>query len=431
MAKKQLSRRDFLKAAATSGAGVVLSSAPVLVNPVMAQDVVEIELMAWGNPTEFEAREATLGLFHETQSEIKVNFTHVPDQYGTKLQTRLAGGDFPDVFFAGNGDIVPHVSRNLLASLDERIEADSFDTSDIFPGNLDLYNMDGVQYGFPVDAPNHAIFYNKTLFDEAGIDVPSSDWTDESWNWDAFLERAIALTDRDNNQWGWQVKTGFRPIWIWITANGGGFFNEEGTEVIINQEPTVEALQFLADLIHVHQVAPTTDVATEMGGGELFQSGITAMESWWPAIGRMRTNIADKFEWDVAPPPAGAAGKTTVGGGTGHVISSSAPHPEEAWTLMKFLIDPETVAVWTDIMGIVPPLQSVAEGPAFLKPDEPPEHINVFIEGNQGYLKPDPRHPSFSQAQSMFQSGVERLWLGEADAQTILDDVAAQINRIL
>lgn len=430
MAKNGLSRRDFLKAAATTGTAVV--TGPVLGTlPALAQDTVTIELMAWGNPTEYEAREATLGMFHEAQSAIQVNFTHVPDEYGTKLQTRLAGGDFPDVFFAGNGDIVPHVSRNLLAPLDAWIDADGMDTSDIFPDNLALYNVDDVQYGFPVDAPNHAIFYNKTMFDEAGIDLPSSDWEDASWNFDAFLERAIALTDRDNNQWGWQVKTGFRPIWIWITANGGGFFNEDGTETVVNQAPTVEALQFLADLIHVHQVAPTIDVATEMGGGELFQSGITAMESWWPAIGLMRTNIADKFEWDVAPPPAGAAGKTTVGGGTGHVVSSNAPNPEEAWQLMKFLIEPETVAVWTDIMGIVPPLQSVAQGPAFLKPDEPPDHIDVFIEGNQGYLRPDPRHPQFSQAQQIFQSGVQRLWLGEADAQTILDDVAGQINRIL
>ncbi|MFO7320708.1 MAG: sugar ABC transporter substrate-binding protein [Chloroflexota bacterium] len=389
-----------------------------------------IRLMAWGNPTEVEAREATIAMFHEQHPNIRVEFLHTPDDYMVKLQTMLAGGDYPDVIFLGNGDILPFVTRGQLLPLNDLIERDGVDTSDIFPNIYNLYNVDGVQYGFPVDAPNQQLFYNKTMFEEAGVEPPPSDWDDETWTWDAFLEKAIALTDASKNRWGYQVLPGFRPWWIWVTANGGSFFNEDGTACVLNEPPAVEALQFLADLIHVHKVAPPLDVATEMGGATLFQSGITAMETWWPAIGYMRTNIGDKFVWDVAPHPAGAAGKSTSGGGTGHTISAFSQHPEEAWEFLKFVISQPAVERWTDIMGIVPPLQSVAQSEVFLKPDLPPENIQVFTEGS-AYLRPDPQHPAFTQASQIAVSELQALWLGGVSAQEVCDRIVDQVNRLL
>ncbi len=423
----RFTRRDFLKLSAMSGLGAAFAASPF---SALAQDMVTVRLTAWGNPTEFQAREATLALFDEMQDAIDVDFIHIPSDYLTKILTMIAGGDYPDVMFLGNGDVIPFVSRNQLLPLDDFMARDNFDTSDISQQNLKLYNVDGVQYGFPVDAPNQQLFYNKTLFDQAGIETPSPDWEDDSWNWEAFLEKAIAVTDKDNGIWGWQVKTGFRAWWIWVTANGGEFFNEDGTECVLNSPEAVEAFQFLADLIHVHEVAPPLDVASELGSNELFQSGVTAMETWWPAIGRMRSNIADRFEWNVAPHPGGKAGKSTAGGGTGHTISAETQHPEEAWQFLKFLISTDCVSVWTDIMGIVPPLTSVAESDVFLKPGEPPADILVFTKGND-YLRPDPRHPQFSQARSIAQSQLERLWIGGVTAQEVADDIVAEVNRLL
>lgn len=210
--------------------------------------------------------------------------------------------------------------------------------------------------------------------------------------------------------WGFQVKPQFRQWWVWVTSNGGSFFSEDGSECVLNETPAVDALQFPSDLIHVYNVAPPLDVANEMGGGELFQSGVTAMETWWPAIGYMRTNIDDRFEWDVAPHPAGQAGKTTAGGGTGHVISAFTQHPEEAWTFLKFMISQDAVSRWTDIMGIVPPLMSVAESDAF--------------------LQPDPRHPQFVQASQIANSELERLWLGIASAQDVTDRICREVDRL-
>ncbi len=429
MTKKGLSRRDFLKVSAATAASA--SFAGLARFPALAQDAVTIRLMAWGDDTEVEARAQTIAMFEAANPGIKVDFLHTPSSdYMTKLQTMLAGGDYPDVIYLGNGDAPAFVTRGQLLPIDPYIQQDNLDLSDVFAANLALYNVDGVQYGFPADAPSQQIFYNKSLFEAAGIEVPSSDWTDEGWNWDAFLEKAIALTDASKNQYGFHVNPSFRAWWVWITANGGSFYNEDGTACVLNAPEAVEAMQFLADLIHVHGVSPTIDVANEMGSSTLFESGVSAMETWFPAIGYMRSHIGDKFAWDVAPHPAGKAGKSCAGGGTGHMIAASAPHPDAAWQFLKFMISTPAVEKWTEVMGIVPPLQSVADSDVFLTPGQPPEHIQVFTAG-AAYLHPDPRQPSFVQARTIAETEFQRLWLGGVTAQEVADSVVDQINRLL
>jgi len=162
---------------------------------------------------------------------------------------------------------------------------------------------------------------------------------------------------------------------------------------------------------------------------ELFQTGITAMETWWPAIGRMRTSIKD-FEWDVAPHPECAVTKSCSGGGTGHTLCEFTDHQEEAWAFMKYVITKPCVEKWTEIMGIVPPLRSVAESPVFQVPDQPPEHILVFTKG-AAYLHPDARHVKFPQCSQIMTSEMEYLWAGERTAQEVADSMVEKIDKVL
>ncbi len=188
----RVSRRTFLRFTSIAAGGAFLvacapaaapgSEAGAVEGGAAAPESVEVRLMAWGNPTEVEARDATIDMFQQANPGITVKFQHTPDNYLDKLQTMLAGGDAPDVIYLGNGDVPSYATRNQLAPLDALIERDAFDTADIFPRNLALYNVDDVQYGFPADAPNQQIFYNVTRFQEAGVEFPSSDWADPTWD---------------------------------------------------------------------------------------------------------------------------------------------------------------------------------------------------------------------------------------------------------
>ncbi len=396
------------------------------------QKAVTLRLIAWGNPTEVKARQATLKRFEELHPNIKVEFIHAPDNYLDKLQTMLAGGDYPDIIFLGNGDYPWFAEAGQLMPLDSLIKRDKLDLSDVFPTALKLYNYKGKQYGFPVDFPNQELFYNVTMFKNAGLALPSADWNDSSWTWKRFLDYAQKLTVKDSSgriiQWGFRVDTSFRGWWVWVSTNGGEMFSKDGTRCLLAEPASVGAFQFLQDLIYKYRVAPTVEVANTLGGYDMFLGGNLAMTTYWPAIGYMRENIK-KFEWDVMPHPFKIR-KACTGGGTGHFICSKTKHPDEAWTLLKWLISEECVKMWAEIMGIVPPLKSVANSPVFRKPDLPPKHIMVFIEGAR-YLRPDPSHPKFKEVIQLVSPDLDYIWLNEAPTKKVLTDIVKKVDKVL
>jgi multiple sugar transport system substrate-binding protein len=397
-----------------------------------AQKEVTLRLIAWGNPTEVKAREATLKRFEELHPNIKVKFIHTPTNYLDKLQTMLAAGDAPDVIYIGNGDYRWFADAGQLMPLDSFIKRDKLNLSDVFPMALKIWNYNGKQYGFPADFPNQELFYNVTMFKSAGLPLPSSDWNDSSWTWKRFLEYAQKLTKKDPTgrvvQWGYRVDNSFRGWWVWVSTNGGELFSKDGKRTLIAEPASVGAFQFLQDLIYKYKVAPTMELANTMGGYDMFLGGNLGMTTYWPAIGYMRENIKT-FEWDVMPHPFKVR-KACAGGGSGHVISSQTKHPEEAWTLVKWLISEECVKIWTEIMGIVPPLKSVAYSSAFLKPDLPPKHIMVFVEGAK-YLRPDPPHPKFKEVSQLISQDLDYILLNKAPAKEVLKELAKKIDKIL
>ncbi|MEM3515776.1 MAG: ABC transporter substrate-binding protein [Saccharolobus sp.] len=396
------------------------------------QKEVTLRLIAWGNPTEVKAREATLKRFEELHPNIKVKFIHVPQNYLDKLQTMLAGGDAPDIIYIGNGDYRWFVDAGQFMPLDTFIRRDKLNLSDIFPMALKIWNYKGKQYGFPADFPNQELFYNVTMFKNAGLPLLSSDWNDSNWTWKRFLEYAQKLTVKDPTgkvkQWGFRVDTSFRGWWVWVSSNGGELFSKDGKRTLIAESAAVGAFQFLQDLIYRYKVSPTVELASAMGGYDMFLGGNLGMTTYWPAIGYMRENIKS-FEWDVSPHPFRIR-KACAGGGSGHCISSQTKHPEEAWTLMKWLISEECVRIWTEIMGIVPPLRSVANSPVFLKPNLPPKHIMVFVEGAK-YLRPDPVHPKFKEVSQLLSQELDYIWLNKAPAKDALTEIAKKVDRLL
>lgn len=397
-----------------------------------SQETVTLRLIAWGNPTEVKARQATLERFEELHPNIKVEFIHTPLNYLDKVQIMLAGGDFPDIIYLGNGDYPWFAEAGQLMPLDSLIERDELDLSDVIPKALELYNYKGKQYGFPADFPNQELFYNVTMFQNAGLELLPSDWNDSSWTWERFLDYAQKLTVKDPSgratQWGFRVDTSFRGWWVWVLTNGGEMFSEDGTRCLLAEPASVEAFQFLQDLIYKYEVAPTIELADTLGGYDMFLGGNLAMTTYWPAIGYMRENI-EKFEWDVTFHPFKAR-KACAGGGTGHFICAGTKYTEESWTLLKWLISEECVGMWTEIMGIVPPLKSVANSPAFLKPELPPKNIMIFIEGAE-YLRRDPLHPKFKEVVQLISPDLDYIWLNESPAEDVLNDIVEKVDKVL
>ena len=302
-------------------------------------------------------------MFEAENPDIQVQLEPVGSgDYYARILTQIAAGDPPDLLQIGDDAVPMFVDRGAFVPLDDFIASESYplDTSIYLPGVMEPGKWEGVQYLLPKDFSPMAIYYNKRLFDEAGVAYPT-----EGWTWDDLLATAQALTQTDANgsvtQWGIQLPgpwtTGFE---YWVAAAGGSLISEDGTTFIgYMDSPEVQnAVQFYADLYNKYKVAPPPADMNAFGGGNSeFDNGTAAMRLFgrWPQSG-MKEN--PNIDLGVAPLPAGAQRAGVLFWG-GFGISSLSENPEAAWRFLRYYTGAEGAEVWKD--WALPTVKSVAE----------------------------------------------------------------------
>ena len=221
------------------------------------------------------------------------------DNYWTLLEAGASGGDMPDVFWMHSNTAQMYMENGILLDLTDYIAADSAIVKDnYYEGVWDLYNSDGKQYALPKDHDTIALLYNKAIFEEYGVDVPTDDWT-----WEDMYEAAKTITEKSNGDiYGLALNT---------SNNQDGWYNlvyDYGAQVItedhkgttIGSDQGKEAMEMVRKLLTVG--APQSVVA-ETGTDSLFQSGKVGMitqGSWMINSFYTAENHAD-YAWAMLP----------------------------------------------------------------------------------------------------------------------------------
>lgn len=306
--------------------------------------------------------------FEAANPDIQVQLEPVgTGDYYARIFTQIAAGDPPDLLQIGDDAVPMFVSRGAFLPLDEFIRGEyPLDTSIYLPGMLGPGQVEGVQYLLPKDYSSLAVYYNKILFDAAGLPYPQDGWT-----WDDFVEtaRALTLTDDSGNvtQWGVQLpgpwSTGFEA---WVAQAGGTLISEDGTQIegFMDSPEVAEAMQFYGDLYHALNVAPPPADMNSFGGGNTeFENGTAAMRIFgrWPQTGLLEN---PNLDLGVVGLPVGAQRANVLFWG-GFGISSLSEHPEAAWRFLRFYVGQEGAEVWKD-WGL-PAVASVAEDAGMLQ----------------------------------------------------------------
>jgi len=164
--------------------------------PAATNGPVEITFTMWGAPEELAVWQAVVDDFHKANPNITVKVDVSDwDSYWTKLNTLIAGGTPPDVFAMDAPLFMDWQNRGALLNLQPYIDADPAFLSGIYPQTLSAYKTADGYYGLPRDFQTIVLFYNKDMFDAAGVEYPTSDWT-----YDDMLAAAKKLTlDKDND----------------------------------------------------------------------------------------------------------------------------------------------------------------------------------------------------------------------------------------
>jgi len=378
---------------------------------------------------QFEGYQQVIDAFYEKHPDIEVEVINIPGvaAYREKLFTMIAGGSPPDVMMLSDDGFREFVSRGILMDLTPFIEQDaSFDRSQYFEATFQAFEYDGHLYGIPRRANNMVMYYNRDLFKAAGVSEPTPDWT-----WDDFLAAAQQLTKGEGP--GKQYGVVFETMWLrafpWIWQNGGSILTEDYSEPTMTKPETIEALQFLSDLIQTYEVAPPVSVTGDLGTLQMFLTGRVAMVptgAWM--IPQYRT--AD-FDWNVAPLPMKKF-KASPLYTSAYAVSAKTSNPDAAWEFTRFMASEYAQRVDAEVPTALPTLRSVAYSPDWLaEPGETrPENPEVFLEAmDNGRMMP--LIEQWSQLSSVMQREFDLLWLGAKSAEDVANALQAEIKRIL
>lgn len=355
--------------------------------------------------------------------------------YLDKLLTSTAGGAGPDVAWIANSHLISLVDKGMLLPLDDLIDKDpDLKKSDFWRKVIEFFTVDGELYCLPNDiAPVAVIYYNKELFDKAGIPYPRDDW-----DWDDFLLTAKRLTlkndEGDITQHGFLSET-----WMNFVLSAGGDMVDDYKDpkrCLLNSRSAMQGVQFFYDLQFKHEVMPVLiqgDNLASMNLRQMFENKKVAMinSGIWHANG---LNQAQDLEWDVAmfPRAPGKKHPRTVTGGSGWGIFKDTEYPEKAWEIVKHMAGEKTQRRLGEYGSFQPAMRSLAE-------DEtgwltcPPDPCNKgMLNEATAYVVFNPFTYKWEEVwSSAINPTMEKIWLQVVSVEQGMDDIVQRADEIL
>jgi multiple sugar transport system substrate-binding protein len=331
-----------------------------------------------------------------------------------------------------DGPLFPdYQSRDVLLDLKPFIDRDGYDLTQLADqGVADFTTADGGQYGIPRDLNTIVLYYNKTMFDAAGIAYP-----DDTWDWAKLVEVAKKLTldangDGTTDQWGFYTETtDMENYWSSLVSQAGGaIMNPDKTKTLLGSPEAATGIQFLQDLIWKEKVMP--DPAITAALGDAFEQGKAAMEAngTWLVPTHTAAGADLGFEFGIAPLPKGPAGRVSSGNPTGAVVYKGSKAPDAAWEFVKYLASPAAQEQLMQLHASLPVSKQVLAGPyatAFPGSD--------VLAASLGYANLKPSFAGYDEFNTMLQGELDVNVFNEPKktAAQALADIVPQLDAFL
>lgn len=321
--------------------------------------------------------------------------------YFTKLQTELASGNAPDIFWIGAANLADFVNTGKILDLKPYIDQDqNFKLDDFYPQTIEQLNRDGKVYGLPRDVSTMVTYYNEDLFKAAGLKTPQELAAEGNWNWQTFLESAEKLTDAGKQQYGVGFGNWWGPGWgYFVNAAGGSILNQDRTACALNTPQAIEGATFVRNL-YDKKLLPASDAE----GENLFNAGKIGMylNGRWFTPG-VRQNA--KFAWNVAEMPQGKTKSTWLFWGP-YLVNADTKNPEATWAALKQITSTEAMSKVAEMGTNIPARKNQEAVDVFLK-STPPANNQAFIAGTEYAIA---EAPVWAGNWGDFSSGVQEQW---------------------
>lgn len=409
--------RTQLTAAALLGASFLMS-------PALAQ---ELRFTVWtGNDAHLNMLNSIGKSFQETNPGVTVTFETIPaGDYIQKLTFQLAGGTPPDLGWMFENSMPAFVEAGVLEELTDVLEnTDGYDLADFSGPAMELWKKGDAIYGVPFSTSPFMVFYNKDMFDAAGLEDPLTLADKGEWDMAKFREVSAALTQANEGKWGFEFKDGqgydtriMHAIMPPIRVYGGNAFADG--ECGFDDPEAVAAVTLLHEMVFKDRsIVPPGEQGDFFSGSSAMTINQISRASKMPGAG---------FNWGIAPLPTGPAGASPVIGQAGLVVFSQSKNPQLAKQFIAHMTNAENVAVMAQFF---PPARvSVLDSEAFtnanaLIPSEQMENVKTAI--SEGRVLPS--HVRMPQIEAAMKPRFDALWKEDANVEEALKAVCAAIQ---
>ncbi|MGP3037960.1 ABC transporter substrate-binding protein [Serratia nevei] len=401
----------------------ILASALLLPTLLHAADKITLRYAVWDR-NQLPAEQEIAKRFEQANPDIKIEIELTPSaQYFVKLDSAAAGGVAPDIFWINMPYFVQYAKNGIMEPLAPYIKDSGLQLDDVVASSVKAYQYDGQQMAIPRDVDSIAVWYNKKLFDQAGVSYPTSDWS-----WDDLKNKATALKSG--------LKGAAFPLVMDLSIdgqdsymnllfqNGNHIVPKDGQPTDIANDKSIWVYQQLQGMMK-DGLMPSAQQMSEVKTENIFQSNRAAMVyagSWLAAPFANNPLINDHIGVVMMPKIERQSG---VAHSLAFAMSAKSAHKQAAWKYIAFMSSEASQAELAKV--VIPANKTAAKvwAQQIQKVDVSP-YIQT-LEVTQAYPTAGTNTPKW---QNIWIASLKKIFMG-ADAKQEMDKSVKKIARVM
>ncbi|WP_432894085.1 ABC transporter substrate-binding protein [Kribbella sp. CA-245084] len=421
-----LSRRRFLGMTGFAGLGV--AAAGTVAGCSSGPPSGAATWSMWSSSAAEKKVWEDFGKYVEQQLKVESVASLTPSTgYPTKLDLQLVSGT-ASLVTALNGTLIPtYAARGAHRPLDDLIAADpDFSLDDFYDTSRRIGSFNGKTYAIGFDVAPTVMYYNKDLLKKQGIPLPSRT---EPMSWATFRDLCKQLT-KPGQQYGFTCAPAIDDLVSWIYCAGGNVMSDDASRSTLGDPEAMEALQYVIDLFVKDQVTPPIkNLVTESSLSNFMQGNVAFMQNGpWQVVNARKA----KFDWDIIPFPAGAAGSKPRVSGSSFAIPSGVREGAEldlAWKLMKTLTSTGALDIYAKAGRNNP--ARLSAGSAF---QPPPDNLGIVQEILAGKLAGGHAFDvttNWNQVKQLLGQDLPRTFLGQVSVPDAINGLTPRLDILM
>lgn len=373
--------------------------------------------------------------FNASQDDIVVKEVYNADMYPglmQNLQAEVASGNSPSLVMIGYNYLKYFEGNFKYTSPTEIIEKyvpedKDYLSSTYLDNILELAQVDGKQVGIPFSISAPILFYNADLFQAAGLDPDNPPKT-----WEEVRTAAKTISEK-TGEYGFYMQE-YADNWAvqgLLEGNGAQILSDDGQEAVFASKESEEAYQLLADMVLEDKSA--LHITADEGIQAFINGKVGILCGTSAKIGSIKTGAGFDLRGAEFPLFEGKDRRVPAGGNFLPIMAETEEGQKATWEFLKFIMQPEWLAKWSENTGYLPPRQDVAEDPDGLK---------AYVEENEllgiAFSEMDGIYPWVAfpgdvgtQAEQTFANTRDKILDGSLSVKEALQEAQDDLNKLL